>query len=67
MIQAIAGQYGVQYTDEEVAALSFEENPIGSSETLLLYQAFPLQTKCVFQTIVKSTAFPIGEIVDYVI
>ena len=47
MIQTIAKQYGVHYTDDEVAALSFDEKS-NWHETSYCSQAFPLQTYCVF-------------------
>ena len=68
MIQTIARQYGVHYTDDEVAALSFDEkcnwlkhNPVNAA-THLHYRL-----NVFFQDFLKSTAKPLGEIVDYAI
>ena len=68
MIQIIARQYGVHYTDDEVAALSFEEksnwlkcNPVTAA------RHFHYRLNVFFQDFLKSTAKPLGEIVDYAI
>jgi len=68
MIQTIARQYGIRYTDEEVAALSFEEksnwvkrNPVTAA------RHFHYRLNVLFQNFLKSTAHPLGEIVDYAI
>ena len=66
MIQTIAKQYGVHYTDEEVAALSFEDrsnwlkrNPVTAA------RHFQYRLNTFFQDFLKSNAHPLGEIVDY--
>ena len=68
MIQTIARQYGVHYTDDEVAALSFDEksnwlkhNPVTAA------RHFHYRLNVFFQDFLKSTAKPLGEIVDYAI
>ena len=68
MIQTIARQYGVHYTDDEVAALSFDEksnwlkhNPV------IAARHFHYRLNVFFQDFLKSTAKPLGEIVDYAI
>ena len=66
VIQTIARQYGVTYTDEQVSALSFEEksnwirrNPV----TAARHYQYRLNTY--FQDFLKSPANPLGELVDY--
>ena len=66
MIQTIAKQYGVHYTDEQVHALSFDEksswlrrNPVTAA------RHFQYRLNTFFQEFLKSTAKPLGEIVDY--
>ena len=66
MIQTIAKQYGVHYSDEQVEALSFEQksnwlrsNPITAA------RHFHYRLNTFFQDFLKSTANPLGEIVDY--
>ena len=68
MIQTIARQYGVHYTDDEVAALSFDEkshwlkrNPVTAA------RHFHYRLNVFFQDFLKSTARPLGEIADYAI
>ena len=68
MIQTIAKQYGVLYTDEEVAALTFNDksnwlkrNPVTAA------RHFHYRLTVLFQSFLKSTAHPLGEIVDYAI
>ena len=68
MIQTIAKQYGVHYTDDEVNALSFDEksnwlkrNPVTAA------RHFHYRLNVFFQDFLKSTAKPLGEIVDYAI
>ena len=68
MIQAIAKQYGVTYTDDEVAALSFDDksgwlrrNPVTAA------RHFHYRINLFFQNFLKSPAQPLGEIVDYAI
>ena len=65
MIQTIAKQYGVHYTDDEVAALSFNEksnwlkrNPVTAA------RHFHYRLTMLFQDFFKSTAKPLGEIAD---
>ena len=66
MIQTIAKQYGVHYTDEQVNALSYDEksnwlrrNPVTAA------RHFQYRLNTFFQEFLKSTAKPLGEIVDY--
>ena len=66
VIQTIARQYGVNYTDEEISALSFEEksnwirrNPVTTA------RHFQYRLNTFFQEFLKSTAKPLGEIEDY--
>ncbi len=68
VIQTIARQYGVTYTDEQVAALSFEDksnwircNPV----TAARHYQYRLNT--FFQEFLKSPANPLGELVEYAI
>ena len=68
MIQTIARQYGMHYADEQVATLSFEEksnwlkrNPVSAAKH------FHYRLSVFFQDLLKSTAKPLGEIVDYAI
>ena len=68
MIQTIARQYGVQYTDDKVAALSFDEksnwlnrNPVTAA------RHFHYRLNVFFQDFLKSTSKPLGEIADYAI
>ena len=68
MIQTIARQYGVHYTDEQVTALSFEEksnwlkrNPVTAA------RHFHYRLNVFFQDFFKSTTKPLGEIADYAI
>ena len=68
MIQTIARQYGVHYTDDEVAALSFDEksnwlkrNPVTAA------RHFHYRLSVFFQHFLKSTANPLDEIADYAI
>ena len=66
MTQTIAKQYGVHYTDEEVAALSFEDKsnwlrriPVTTA------RHFQYRLTTFFQDFLKSNTQPPGEIVDY--
>ncbi len=68
VIQTIARQYGVTYTDEQVAALSFEDkanwirrNPV----TAARHYQYRLNT--FFHDFLKSSANPLGELVEYAI
>ena len=68
MIQTIAKQYGVHYTDDEVAKLSFDvksswlkRNPVTAA------RHFHYRLTVLFQEFLKSTAKPLGEIADYAI
>ena len=63
IIQTIARQYGVHYTDDEVVALSFDEksnwltrNPVTAA------RHFHYRLNFFFQDFLKSTANPLGEI-----
>ncbi len=66
IIQTIARQYGVHYTDEQVSALSFEEksswircNPVTAA------RHFQYRLNTFFQEFLKSSAKPLGDIEDY--
>ena len=66
MISTIAKQYGVHYSDEEVEALSFQQksnwlrrNPVTAA------RHFHYRLNTFFHEFLKSTANPLGEIVDY--
>ena len=68
MIQTIARQYGVVYTDGEVAGLSFDDksnwlkrNPVTAA------RHFQYRLNTLFQGFLKSNAKPLGEIADYAI
>ena len=68
MIQAIAKQYGVIYTNDKISVLSFEEksnwlrrNPVTAA------RHFHYRLNTFFQDFLISTAKPLGEIVDYTI
>ena len=68
MIQIIARQYGVSYSDDDIAALSFDEksnwlrrNPVTAA------RHFQYRLNSFFQDVLKSKAKPLGEIVDYAI
>ena len=66
MIQTIARQYGVHYSDEQVMAMTFEQkstwlrrNPVTAA------RHFQYRLNTFFQEFLKSTAKPLGEIADY--
>ena len=68
VIQTIAKQYGTIYTDDEVASLSFDEksnwlrcNPVTAA------RHFQYRLNTFFNEFLKSTAKPLGEIVDHAI
>ena len=68
MIQTIARQYGVIYTDDEVAGLSFDDksnwlkrNPVTAA------RHFQYRLNALFQGFLKSNAKPLDEIADYAI
>ena len=68
IIQTIARQYGQNYTDDEVAALSFDEkskwirrNPVTAA------RHFQYRLNTFFNEFLKSPAKPLGEIVDYAV
>ena len=68
VIQIIARQYGTVFTDEQVAAMPFEEksnwlrqNPVTAA------RHFQYQLDTFFQAFLKSKAHPIGELIDYAI
>ena len=68
IIQTIARQYGDAYTDEQVAALSFEEksswirrNPVTAA------RHFQYRLNTFFSEFLKSPANPLGEIVDHAV
>ena len=68
VIQTIARQYGTMLTDEDVKLMLFEEkskwlrqNPVTAA------RHFQYRLNAFFQVILKSTAHPLGELVDYAI
>ena len=68
VIQTIAKQYGTIYTNEEVESLSFDEksnwlrcNPVTAA------RHFQFRLNTFFNDFLKSTAKPLGEIVDFAI
>ena len=68
IIQSIARQYGVTHSDGEFAALSFEEkskwlrqNPVTAA------RHFQYRLNVFFQSFLKSTAHPLGELANYAI
>ena len=68
MIQTIAKQYGIHYTDEEVSALPFEVKSIWLKRNpVTAARQFHYRLNVFFQDFLKSTANPLGEIVDYAI
>ena len=65
MIQTIAKQYGILYTEEEVRVLPFEEKSNWLKGNPARH--FHYRLNVFFQDFLKSTANPLGEIVDYAI
>ena len=68
MIATIAKQYGVNYSDEDVAGLTYEEksnwlrrNPVTAA------RHFQYRLNTFFNDFLKSKAKPLGEITDYAI
>ena len=68
IIQTVARQYGIAYTDEQVVALSFEEksswirrNPVTAA------RHFQYRLNTFFNEFLKSSANPLGQIVDYTV
>ena len=62
MIQTIAKQYGVHYTDDEVEKSNWlKRNPVTAA------RHFHYRLTVFFQGFLKSTAKPLGEIADYAI
>ena len=68
VIQTIARQYGTKITDEDVKTMSFEEkskwlrqNPVTTA------RHFQYRLNTFFQVFLKSTAHPVGELIDYAI
>ena len=68
VIQTIAKQYGIHYTDDEVNALSFDkksnwliQNPVTAA------RHFHYRLNIFFQDFLKSIARPLGDIVEYAI
>ena len=65
VIQTIARQYGVTFTDEEVAALSFEEKSKWLRQNpLTAAQHFQYRLNTFFNGFLKSKAHPLGELSD---
>ena len=68
VIQTIARQYGTILTDEDVQTMSFEDrskwlrqNPVTAA------RHFQYRLNTFFQVFLKSSAHPLGELVDYAI
>ena len=68
VIQSIARQYGITYTDQQVATLSFEEkskwlrqNPVTAA------RHFQYRLDLFFNRFLKSKAHPLGELADHAI
>ena len=68
VIQTIARQYGTTFTEEDIAAMSFDEkskwlrqNPVTAA------RHFQYRLNTFFQVFLKSKANPLGELVDYAI
>ena len=66
MIQTIARQNGISYTDEEVATLSFEErsnwlkrNPVTAA------RHFQYRLNTLLHGFLKSPTKPLGEVLDF--
>ncbi len=68
VIQTIARQYGTTFTDEEVAAMSFDEKSKWLSQNpVTAARHFQYRLNTFFQVFLKSKAMPLGELVDYAI
>ena len=66
MIQIIARQCGVNYTDEDILALSFENKPNWLRRNpVTAVRHFQYRLNTFFQHFLKSSANPLGEIVDF--
>ncbi|MDD9818168.1 MAG: hypothetical protein OXU61_08575 [Gammaproteobacteria bacterium] len=66
IIQTIAQQYGVSYTDEEVAVLSYEDKSNWlKRDPVTAGRHFQYRLNTFFQEFLKSSAKPLGEIVDF--
>ena len=66
MIQTIAKQYGVHYTDEEVAALSFEDRSNWlKCIPVIAARHFQYRLNTFFHDFLKSNVHPLVEMVDY--
>ena len=61
----IARQYGVAYTDEQVAALSFEKSSRIRCNPVTAARRFQYRLSIFFNEFLKSPANPLGEIVDH--
>ena len=65
MIQTIARQYGITFTDEEVAALSFEEKSTWLRQNLVIAaRHFQYRLNTFFNGFLKSKAHPLGKMSD---
>ena len=68
IIQTIARQYGVHYTDDQVASLSFEEKSKWiQSNPITAARHFHYRLNTFFNQFIKCPAYPIGEVNDFVI
>ena len=66
VIQTIAKQYGSTFTDEEVAAMSFEEKSKWLSQNpVTAARHFQYRLNTFVQKFLKSKAHPLGELTDY--
>ena len=68
LFRLLSHEFGVDYTDDDVAALSFDDksnwlkrNPVTGA------RHFQYKLNSLFQGFLKSTAKPLGEIADYAI
>ena len=65
-IQTIAKQYDIHYTDEEVAALSFEDRSNWlKCNQITAARHFQYRLNILFHDFLKSNEHPLGEVVDY--
>ena len=68
VIQTIARQYGTLLTDDDVKTMSFEEKSKWLRQTpVTAARHFQYRLNTFFQVFLKSTAHPLGELVDYAI
>ena len=68
VIQTIARQYGTILTDDDVKTMSFEEKSKWLRQNpVIAARHFQYRLNTFFQVFLKSTAHPLGELVDYAI